>query len=137
MARKKRRARRLREKLLREGHLKELWELFFLPILRRMPRFISPKDWLSNVFCEETRSIVRYEAMRTFKLPGKLLVAPNIPIGGLGYRKITKGTILWIRYDTTMPDKRDIETQGRGKKSQVFQLNEDDWDLIKINLVQC
>lgn len=127
---------RTRLKPYTEGYLKEIWELFFLPMMGLRPKLISPKDWMNDLFCEKTRKIICVRTTRKFHMPGKLLVAPNIPVSGIGSRDINENSILWIRHDSTMPDRFDVETQGKGKTAQVFQLDEDEWDEIKNSIVK-
>lgn len=131
------RRKRISPKPFKEGYLKEIYELFFLPLIKLRPRYIGVREWLEMIFNVETRTIDRYETLTTFSVPGDLLAAPNIPIPGIGYRMVKAGTVVWIRHDTTNPNVYDFEAEGSGRKHQVFRLTEDHWNSIKNNLKIC
>lgn len=114
---------------------KNLYEYLIVPMVHNKPDNVSMKDWLDYLFCVSTRFIDRFVVNTDFKMPGAYYAAANVPIPGMGFTKVKKGDILWIRYDTTVPDRFDIEligTKGRWQlKDQVFRLTDLDWIKIK------
>lgn len=127
---------RLKLRPYKEGSIKEILRLFFMPLYKYRPSYIDIKDWLAMLFCDETRSIVKYRATKSFDVLGQYLVAANIGINS-GYRHITKDTVVWIRHDKTDSDRYDFEAQGRGRKSQVFMLTREEWFKVRESLIRC
>ena len=131
------RKKRLSKRNFRSKIFNQIYHDFIWPLRRYKSKEQTYYNWLREIFCVETRSIVKYRARESFALPGKLFVAGSIPIEGLGYRKVRKGATLYVRHDTTMPDRFDVETDcAPRRKTQVFFLTDYEWTKVKRKLMK-
>jgi len=129
------RRKRLSRRNFRSKVFHQIYHDFIWPLRRYKSRHQSYKDWLREVFCVQTRSILQYRVIESFRLPGKLFAAPRIPIAGLGHRDIRKGAMVYVRHDITMPDRYDVEhTCTPGRKAEVFLLTDLEWKSIRKKL---
>ena len=111
-----------------EGSLQRIADLFIKPLIPLKPTNMSYKEWLRRIFHVETREISKYRARKPFNMLGHYLETANVKTQGIGYRPVKRNDLLWVRTDSTMPDKVEIEIQsGVGSKSQVFELNQEEW----------
>lgn len=111
-----------------EGSIKRIGELFIKPLVILKPDRMSLKRWLENLFHTDDREIAKYRAKQSFNLMGLYKETANVKVQGAGYRHVKWNALLWVRTDTATPDQIDIEIQsGTGNKSQVFQLNQEEW----------
>lgn len=121
---------------MEEGVLAQISELLIRPLTKVWPKAMDKKQWLEeHVFCIKTRDITRYKVHTPFRMPGYFLAAPLLPIQGLGYRDVKKGTILIVAEDSTTPDKVVVEYfGGRGEADQLFQLTGSEWGWVKLHV---
>lgn len=112
---------------LSEGSLKAIYTGFFEKLREYKPHTMTLYDWMEHLFDTKNREIHRYRAKEPFKMPGLLLLAPNYPVQGLGYREVPQNAEVWVR-----TDERDVNVElewlgGQGKKDQVFRLSRQEW----------
>lgn len=108
--------------------------IWIRPLLRMRPANMSVAAWLNFIFLTHERSIDEYVALETFSLPGLLKDLPLRVSANQKkvFRKIKIGTSIWMRRDTSIPDRFEVETtNGVGGKVQLFQLTGAEWQGIQ------
>lgn len=112
--------------------LEKIATLFIKPLLKHKPDRMETHTFLESLFHVDTRSINRYLAIRDVVVPGLFINTPLSPEQGRGYRHISAGKEVFVRKDTTTPEKIDIQFLGGvGKKDQVFQLTSEEWRSVR------
>jgi len=102
-------------------------EWFLKPLTKYKPNGSSLKDWLDNLFHLKNREIKEYIVDQDFTMLGMLVAAPYIKYYGTGDRKINKGTLLYYRYDWSLPNYIDVEII-KDNRQQVFSLTKSEWE---------
>lgn len=119
---------------LNEGSLAKILELL-RPWLNMRPAGVPFQIWIERLFHVDERVITAYVTTEEFKMPGLLKVLPLKPIQGYGYRTVRAESPVWVRTDSTEPDKIDVEvTNGPGHAEQVFQLSASEFRAIRRHL---
>ena len=116
-----------------QGSLAYISAIFIKPLLRHRPDNMSVADWLNYLFCTHQRSIKEYLVKEEFEIPGRYRVLPTRNALGKkdGFRKLTLGSSIWVRVDSTVRNRLEVETQNaRGGKSQLFELTAKQWKTI-------
>jgi hypothetical protein len=117
-----------------EGSITEIYKYFFGPLIHYKPALMPIKDWMEILFDLKNREITRYLVERPFHMPGLYYSAPAMKVQGIGYRDVKPDSIIWVRKDARNPDQIDVEfLGGQGKKDQMFQLTEHEWDYVALH----
>lgn len=128
-------ARKPRPEPMDQGSMKEIFRLFFAPLMAYKPNAMESREWMEYLFHLRDRDITRYEVKRNFIMPGLLLAAPLTAIQGIGYRRIKAGTEMYVREDISMPDVVHVEVQaGHGSPIQVFQLTRSEFEWVGLKI---
>jgi hypothetical protein len=127
-------AKKARQVPMLQGSLADIDKWFFKPLMVYKPPQSSINEWYEFLFDFANRDIVRYVAQKEFVLPGILYLAPLMKVQGLGYRKVSAGTELYVRKDARHPDIIDVEVHsGQGNKEQVFCLTASEWGWTELS----
>lgn len=89
------------------------------------------KEWLELIFNVSTRTIDRYVTTAPIHLDGYIRTKYGHVSATTGFRKVPVGTEVWVRIDTTMPDRVDVEAcLGVGKRSHMYTMTMNQyWDI--------
>ncbi len=119
-----------------EGSAREIWDLFFAPLVYYKPENVYLKDWYWILFHLDSRTIEQYSSTEEFTMPGLFWQAPHVKTQGLGYRHIKKGQEIIVRHDS-IDNQYDIEFfGGPGEATQVFTLTHQEYKTIERKLVE-
>lgn len=134
---KKRRAKPRDKKNPRdEGYLADIAKIFE-PLINLKPPGMDMYGWMEYLLHVGTRTIDEYVCLHEFRMPGLLKVLPLKCIQGIGYRTVREGSSVWVRHDSTDPERIDIEVHnGIGQAQQVFQLEGSQFRSIRRNLTK-
>lgn len=108
---------------------KTIWDWFFAPLVQYKPTMESLNSWLDSLWDVKGREIVKYKALRRFKLPGLYCAAPLVRQQGAGNRRIYTGQHLWVRQESE--NEFHIEKES---DEQVFVLDGSQWGAVVSNL---
>ena len=132
---KKRFSTKKAKKAHRQGSSKDIAKWFLKPLLHYRPDYMSIRDWLDYLFGTEHRHITTYIADRPFEIKGVALTKYGVRASNFGYRKVSKGSELFVRTDARTPNRIDVEVLiGIGKRSRVFELSQLQWERMKVYL---
>jgi hypothetical protein len=120
---------------LEQGVMREINELFVAPIARQCPDNMDPRLFLEQMFDVKNRDVVRFVVKRDFKMRGLFFLAPAMPVQGVGYRHIKKGTPIWARFDAREPAFVHVDLfTGHGQREQMFKLTKEEWEWTLVRL---
>lgn len=91
-----------------EGSLRDLYKILVVPLLKAKKTTQDIKDFLEQMFCVDTRIILRYKVRLAFKMPGILCITPLTSVPGLKAPQMTSGQEVWVRNDLVL-GKIDLE----------------------------
>lgn len=91
-----------------EGVLKDLYKIFIIPLARAKKTTQNIKDFLEEIFCVDTRIILRYKVKLAFTMPGLLCLTPLSLVSGLKAPRMVPGQEVWVRNDLVL-GKIDVE----------------------------
>lgn len=111
-------------------NLAKIWNWFLKPLVRWYPKGSGLQSIMNGIFHASERDIILVKAAKEFKMPGLFLLTAEYPIRGLGPRRIRPGMSLFVRSDSTEPNRIDVEVI-KGKHSGVFMLTPTEWRQIK------
>jgi hypothetical protein len=105
-------------------YVKEQW---LGPLLGDRPKGVRATDWLSFLFCLDTRHIAIVGVTKDIVLPAAVLDGGVHPIDGLpeADRRINKGDVVALRKDVTL-GYFDVENG-----SSIWRVKDTDWHLVK------
>lgn len=92
-------------------------------IVAERPKGVRLHNWLTFVFCLETRAIALARSRRSFEITGVFMEEGVHPVEGLAgvKRKVAAGELLCLRHDTLTKFYEVETTYG------VFKLNDQQW----------
>lgn len=123
---------RRKTKAFKQGSLAYIYKYFISPLIRHKPQGTNLHDWMDAIFCADERIITRNIVTKKFKMPGAYWMSSSKLVTGYGNREIKVGYKVWVRKDTTMPDRIDVEVRsGQGLKHGIFALTRREFDSIK------
>lgn len=115
-----------------ERAIGKIWVWFFEPLLQYSTHETT-KDFLKALFNTDRYTLRYYQVKSPYRIKG-LYCIPGAKVQGLGHRKLAKGTLLLVRADTKLKT-YDVEfAGGRGKKFQVFHLNESEFGELQLHI---
>lgn len=118
-----------------QGSLANIDKWFIRPLVVYKPPLTTLSEWYEFLFDFSNRDIVRYVAHKEFLMPGLFYLTPFTKIQGIGHRRVSVGTELYVRKDARQPDLVDVEFNGgQGGADQVFALTGAEWRLIELNI---
>jgi hypothetical protein len=118
------------------GHMKEVARLFIWPFI---DNYKSPsssiENFLDELFQTNYRNIERFKGRDKFVMPGKVLDKPARITGHSSgtikvRRNVKADQVMWVRTDSKMPDRIDVELIYKDNQSTVFLLNQAEWCTI-------
>ena len=128
MVKPKKRSKKRRWRPAKQGAVPKLVEYIFTPLIKLRPDGMDIKTWLEYLFHIDERTIDKYISNEYFKMPGMCRLPGGSVVQGIGYRDIKPGDVMFVRIDTTMPDRIDIEAGlGPGRGTYNYQLDELEW----------
>lgn len=114
-----------------EGSLAEIYKHFFGKLTQYKPLEMTLQEWHSVLFDVKNRDIEMYEAIKPFNMTGLYYAAPWVKIQGLGHREIPEKAVMFVRTDSRI-ETVDVEVfAGPGKRDQVFQLTQLEWNRLQ------
>jgi hypothetical protein len=114
-----------KRKPLREGFLKEIFEILVEPILILKPKSWHIQDWLDSIFSVKERPISRYVSTESFELIRLKKHDKELEFKDkVKTYTVRKHASIWIRMDKDQPNRVDIEIwNGNGSTTEFFQIS--------------
>ena len=118
---------------LEQGSIGQIFKHFIGPLIRYKPHTWDLAKWFEAVFHNDTRAIERFVVVKPFSMPGLKCAAPHVKVQGIGYRKVRRGDILYVRTDSTNPNQIDVEWLAKSR-ADLFQLDSTQWGWVRLHL---
>lgn len=123
--------RRLNKDPLAAGEAKDIAKLFIWPFVAQYkPEGTSIENFLDELFQTNYRKIERYRCLEKFVMPGRIAIDSHIDSTIKVRRIVRSEQVMWIRTDSKMPNRIDIELVYRDNRSTVFKLDQAQYSTI-------
>jgi len=117
-----------------EGFAGQIFRLFIVPILLQKPDGVDRQDWFDFMFHVEHRKIDEWSCVAPFKMPGSLVLSHKLYAQGLGESLVRLGDSLWVRTDSALPGRIEVEVVNYQFRTNMFILTDYDWRVIRKNI---
>lgn len=128
--------RRRRTDPFNEGSLLIIYERFFKPLIDSFCGVErTAREFMEDLFDIDHRTLSRWQVKKAFNMPGLLVVTGNVKQQGLGWRRLSKGTIMVVREDSRSPDEIQLDfIGGKDNAEWVYSLSLSEWNWVKLHL---